>query len=97
MKQEVEDFVRQCDTCLRNKEDNTRLSGLLQPLPIPDRHISMDFTEGLPKSHGKDVILVVMDRFTKYGDFIALEHPFTSAQVAEIFMQNISSCMEHDK
>jgi hypothetical protein len=49
----------------------------------------MDFIEGLPKSRGKDVILVVVDRLTKYAHFILLSHPFTVHQVATLFMTHI--------
>ena len=59
--------------------------GLLQPLPIPKfiySDISMDFVEGLPKSFRKDTIMVVVDRFTKYADFIMLAHPFDAPKVA---------------
>ena len=67
MKQETCKFVAECDICQRNKAENIACLGLLQPLPIPDQiwsDISMDFIEGLPKSHGKDVILVIMDRLS---------------------------------
>lgn len=65
---------------------------LLKPLEVPGMawtHISMDFIEGLPKVKGKDVILVVVDRFTKYAHFIALSHPYTVQQVVQLFMDQI--------
>jgi hypothetical protein len=49
----------------------------------------MDFIMGLPKSKGQDVILVIVDRLTKYVHFLTLSHPFTAQQVAKLFVENI--------
>lgn len=49
----------------------------------------MDFIEGLPLSHGKDVIMVVVDRLSKYAHFMALSHPYTAPSVAQVFLDNI--------
>jgi hypothetical protein len=92
MKAAVEDFVRQCNVCQHAKHINTAPAGLLQPMPIPTgawRDITMDFITGLPKSEGFDVILVVVDRFTKYSHFVPLKHPFTAPVVARAFVDNI--------
>jgi hypothetical protein len=51
--------------------------------------LSMDFIEGLPKSQGYSVILVVVDRLTKFAHFIAVKHPYTTSNIARLFMDNI--------
>lgn len=49
----------------------------------------MDFIEALPKSAGKEVILVVVDRLKKYAHFIALSHPYSVESVVQVFIDNI--------
>ncbi|MBO1694876.1 DDE-type integrase/transposase/recombinase, partial [Bacteroides uniformis] len=38
---------------------------------------------------GKNVIMVVVDRITKYAHFCALSHPFKASTVATTFMDRI--------
>jgi hypothetical protein len=88
MKQEIHNFVVECDVCQCNKGETVKSPGTLQLLPIPPaiwRDISMDFITGLPKSGNKSVIMVVVDRLSKYAHFCALQHPFTTSTVAQTF------------
>jgi len=49
----------------------------------------MNFIEGLPKSQGKEVIWVVVDRLSKYTHFVALSHPYSAEDVAQAYLDNI--------
>ena len=49
----------------------------------------MNFIIGLPKSEGKSVIMVVVDRITKYAQFCAVSHPFKTSTIATAFMETI--------
>ncbi|WVY93302.1 hypothetical protein V8G54_032390 [Vigna mungo] len=92
MKKDIKEWVQQCVVCQRNKAETLAPAGLLQTLPIPTQvwsDISMDFIGGMPKVQGKDTIFVVVDRLRKYAHFLALAHPFTTAEVAQLFIKEI--------
>lgn len=92
MKKMIKESVQSCQACLQAKPDRLKYPGLLQPLPVPEgswQAVSLDFTEGLPKSAGYNCILVVVDRFSKYAHFVALKHPFTAIDVAQAYMFHI--------
>lgn len=81
MKAEVKEFVRKCDVCKRCKIELVSYPRLLQPLLNPEQawsSVSMDFVDRLLRSEGKDSVLVVVDRFTKFAHFIELSHPYTA-------------------
>ena len=75
-------MVVECDTFQHHKGETTLLFGLLEPFPIPTgiwTDISLVFIEGLPKSRGKTIILVLVDRLSKYSHFFSLSHPYTAS------------------
>ena len=85
-------FVASCSVCALNKTSTRPPAGLLHPLPIPGRpwsHIAIDFVSGLPSSHGKTVILTVIDRFSKACHLIALPKFPTSKQTADALMIHV--------
>ena len=57
----------------------------------------MDSVTCLPKSEGKSVIMVVVDRLTKYTHFCALSHPFKEITVAISFMEKIQKLRGNPK
>ncbi|MED6210333.1 hypothetical protein PIB30_118622 [Stylosanthes scabra] len=92
MQKDIRSHVLSCKTCQQAKVENRVPAGLLKPLPIPAQvweDISMDFIVSLSNSAGFSVILVVVDRLTKYAHFIPLKHDFTSKVVAETFINQI--------
>ena len=61
LKDDVEQHVRACPRCQRNKSTNQKPAGLLQSLPV-----RMDLIAALPETaSGKPAIVVFVDRLTK--------------------------------
>ncbi|KAH9780314.1 hypothetical protein KPL71_008031 [Citrus sinensis] len=92
MHKSVQEYIQQCATCQKTKSETLAPAGLLQPLPIPCLvwdNILLDFIEGLPSSHGKDSIIVVVDRFSNSAYFIALSHLFSAKIIAEKFVEHV--------
>uniref|UniRef100_A0A8R7PHM6 Integrase catalytic domain-containing protein n=1 Tax=Triticum urartu TaxID=4572 RepID=A0A8R7PHM6_TRIUA len=91
MKEHIK-YVQSCSVCQQAKPERVRYPGLLEPLPVPDgawKVVTMDFIDGLPSSGKFNCILVVVNKFTRYGHFLALSHPFTAAKVAHSYLENI--------
>ncbi|KAK8950540.1 hypothetical protein KSP40_PGU007189 [Platanthera guangdongensis] len=92
LRRDAQRFVQQCDMCQRQKYETSSPAGLLTPLEIPQQiweTVSMDFIEGLPRSQGKSTILVIVDKLSKYGHFLALSHPYTAEAVADLFAREV--------
>ena len=49
----------------------------------------MDFITCLTKLERKNIIMVVIDRLTKYAHFCALSHPFSTSTIVATFMNKI--------
>ncbi|KAL0179864.1 hypothetical protein M9458_025306 [Cirrhinus mrigala] len=78
-------FVKSCQICAQSKTPKELPSGLLQPLPIPQRpwsHLSIDFVTDLPPSQGFTTILVIIDRFSKSCRLIPLKGLPTAMETA---------------
>lgn len=92
LKHSVQQYVQSCEVCQQAKVEHVKSPGLLQLLAVPDRAwkvVSLDFIEGLPKSQGKDTILVIIDKFSKYAHFLPLTHPFTALSVAQLYFSQV--------
>ena len=49
----------------------------------------MDFVTGLPQLRGYTVIMVVVDRLSKYAHFAPLPTRFDALKVAHLFVNNV--------
>lgn len=49
----------------------------------------MDFIEKLYRSDTEDTTLVIVDKFTKYCNFIAFSQPFATQKIPRIFLDQV--------
>ncbi|KAL4583246.1 hypothetical protein LXL04_007814 [Taraxacum kok-saghyz] len=92
MKTDITNHVHQYSTCQTTKYPTHKPYGLLQPLPVPAKpwnDITVDFITHLPTSNRKTAIWVLVDRLTKFAQFISLPTHFTAASLAGIFLREV--------
>ena len=92
MRANLKNHITKCGMCQQMKHETCHPVGLLQPLPIPDKPwttMSMDFVVGLPKSQRMNVVVVGVDRLTKYVHFMGLSHPYSTAKTTALFAQHV--------
>ena len=95
MKQDIAQYVAECDVCRRIKAEHQKPAGTLQPLAIPEwkwDKVEMDFITGFPRSQkGHDAIFVVIDRFSKVAHFLPVKETITASQLADLYVSRIVS------
>ena len=87
-------YVRTCPSCQKSKPSNSKIIGLLQPLPIPEdkwEQVSMDLITQLPacKGTGYTAIVTIVDRLTKMVHLAPTFNTVTAEGLANIFMRTV--------
>ncbi|GBG70269.1 hypothetical protein CBR_g6398 [Chara braunii] len=94
-------YVETYELCQRNKVQRKPPLGLLKPLPIPfgpARSVSIDFTDlGKTTPHGMRQVMVCVDRFSKYAEFIPLPEVARVPAVRAAFSESGKSTMPYSK
>ena len=94
----VEDRIRICDACQRNKASRHKPYGKLMPNQAPTgawEDVALDFITKLPKSKklmtktSFDSILVITDRLTKYNYFILYKESSLAENLTYMFNKHI--------
>lgn len=93
MAKDIQDYVRTCVSCQRNKPTTTASAGLYQPLEIPQGRwhtVSLDFMTHLPKTkRGYDAITVFVDTVTKRAHFEPSRGDDTAKDVANMYVRAV--------
>ena len=89
---EIKRYIKEYNSCQRNKNYTKQLAGKLMPNSIPNKpqtYISVDFITKLPLAQGYNSILVVVDRLTKIVHFILTIERTSAEELARLFRNNI--------
>ncbi|GJU65813.1 putative reverse transcriptase domain-containing protein [Tanacetum coccineum] len=93
MKKDIAVYVSKCLTCLKDKAEHQRPSGLLQQPELCEwkwEGIDMDFVTKLPRtSSGHDTICVIMDRLTKSAHFLPIREDYKMDRLAKLCLRKI--------
>ena len=91
MEDEIKEYVKGCMECQQNKADQQKKHTPLRPLAItscPWERISVDLIGPLPLSNGFDIIMVIVDYFTKMKIFIPTTQKMTSLIATDLFEEH---------
>ena len=92
MPHDIELYCKTCSTCVTSKDTNSKLTGLLHSLPIPDRpgqSIRLDFMGPLPKSNDFDYLLVVIDWLTSQVHLVPTTTMVTARGSAWLILKEV--------
>ena len=85
-------YTRTCDVCQKTKPDKRGPNGKLLPHSIPllpFEVVSLDLITGLPKSGSYDAVLVIVDKLTKFVQYIPTTSNLKQEGFAKLFLDNV--------
>src|SRR5260370_16303454 len=93
MWKDIAQFCHTCDMCQKIKLDLGGKKVLLRPHRVPQQPwdvISLDLITGLPQSQELDVILVVVDKLTKYAIYVPTVTMLSQEGFATLFIDHVA-------
>ena len=94
VRNDIVEFVANCDSCQRNKSSTEKPHGELQPLAVPHTtwsSVSLDLITQLPKTKaGNTTIIVFVDRLSKMVHFAPMSSD-GSAECMKAFLTHVVS------
>ena len=92
MSHNIESYCKMWGTCTTSKDANSKLTGLLHSLPIPNKpwqSIGLDFMGPLPKSNNFDYLQVVIDQLTSQVHLVPTTTTVTTRGVAWLILKEV--------
>ena len=92
MSHDIESYCKTCAICVTSKDTNSKPTGLLHSLPIPNRplqSIGLDFMGPLPKSNNFDYLLVVIDQLTSQVHLVPTTTTVTARGIAWLVLKDV--------
>jgi hypothetical protein len=85
-------YTKTCNLCMRTKNRHRLPIGLLVPAATPTapwQLVSFNFIVNLPKAHGYNAIMVIVDMLGKHGHFISTHTTITAEGAAHIYFKEV--------
>ena len=89
---DIDRYIQNCDSCHRSIILRDKTLGLLKPLPILERpwqHISIDFHELPPDRHGYNMVMILVNHFSKRPFSIPCHKNINAKEVARLYIHYI--------
>lgn len=90
----IDDYIKTCMVCQKSKHRTGKQYGTYTPLDVPDdrwRDINIDFITGMAPDvkTNHDMIMVVVDRFSKMAHFISRNKTDTTDVIINLFFKEV--------
>ena len=93
MRNDIDTFIKTCDSCARAKRRTTAQANVPVPFPIPDycwEVMALDMKTGMtPTPRGMNAYWVMIDKLSRQGHAVACKKDCTAMDVARMVFDNV--------